>query len=73
MEISLQWHKQLLSYDAASTMGIGNFFALTWSIIAGPVTYIESINLNWVTKCFLMGEPLLIVGLNLSMILSLQI
>ena len=31
---------------------------------------IESINLNLVTKCFLMGEPLLIVVLNLLMILS---
>ena len=32
---------------------------------------IESINLNLVTKCFLTGEPLLIVGLNLLMMLSL--
>ena len=32
---------------------------------------IESITLSFVTKCFLTGEPLLIVGLNWLMILSL--
>ena len=35
------------------------------------VNNIETINLNLVTKCFLTEEPLLIVGLNLLMILSL--
>ena len=34
---------------------------------------IESINLNFVTKCFLTREPLLIVDLNLLVMLSLYI
>ena len=37
MKLLLQWYKQLLSYDTANTVKIGNLFALTWSIFAGPV------------------------------------
>ena len=29
------------SYDSAKIKKIGNFFALTWLIFAGPVTYIK--------------------------------
>ena len=39
MKMLLQLCKQLLSYDTANTLNIGDFFALTWSIYAGPVTY----------------------------------
>ena len=28
----------VISYDTANTLKIGDFFALTWSIFAGPVT-----------------------------------
>ena len=37
------------------------------------VNNIESVTLNLVTKCFLTREPLLIVGLNLLMMLSLNL
>ena len=38
MKILLQQYKQLLSYDAANTLKIGDHFALRWSIFAGLVT-----------------------------------
>ena len=34
-------YKQLLSYDTANTLKIGDFFALTWSTFADPVTIKE--------------------------------
>ena len=39
MEILLCLYKQFISYDRAKMEKIGNFFALTWLIIAGLVTY----------------------------------
>ena len=38
-EILLCLYKQFVSYDRAKTEKIGIFFALTWLIFAGPVTY----------------------------------
>ena len=38
-EILLRLCKSFVSYDRAKTEKIGNFFALTWLIFAGPVTY----------------------------------
>ena len=38
-EILLCLYKQFVSYDRAKTEKIGDFFALTWLIFAGPVTY----------------------------------
>ena len=42
MKILLQLYKYLSSYDTANTLKIGDFFVLTWSIFAGPVTYADS-------------------------------
>ena len=38
-EILLHLYKQSVSYDRAKTEKMGDFFALTWLIFAGPVTY----------------------------------
>ena len=37
--ILLCLYKQFVSYDREKTEKIGDFFALTWLIFAGPVTY----------------------------------
>ena len=33
-------YKQFVSYDRVKTEKMGDFFALTWLIFAGPVTYL---------------------------------
>ena len=33
-------YKQFVRYDRAKTEKIGDFFALTWLIFAGPVTFV---------------------------------
>ena len=38
-EILLCLYKQFVSYDRVKMEKIGDFFALTWLIFAGPVTY----------------------------------
>ena len=40
-EILLCLYKQFISYDRARTEKIGDFFALTWLIFTGPVTYMN--------------------------------
>ena len=58
MKILLQQYKQLLSYDTANTLKIGDFFALTWSTFAGPVTNVT----QWLylldsTSCIGISQP----------------
>ena len=42
-DILLCLYKHFIGYDRAKTEKIGNFFALTWLIFAGLVTFILSI------------------------------
>ena len=37
--ISFDSYKRNMSYDKAKLKKVGNFYALTWLIFAGPVTY----------------------------------
>ena len=40
VEISLQWPDQTYNCDATSLKTVAKFYALTWSNMADPVTYV---------------------------------
>ena len=42
IEILFCYYKQFVSYERAKTKKVSDFFALTWLIFAGPVTYVAT-------------------------------
>ena len=49
-EILLCLYKPFVSYDRTKMKKIGDFFVLTWLIVAGPVTYYELLVILYIAK-----------------------
>ena len=42
-------YKRIISYDRAKLKKVGDFYALTWLIFTGPVTYYVHLSRNMIT------------------------
>ena len=49
--VLLNLYKRIISYDRAKLKKVGNFYALTWLIFAGPVTYLDLLSLSITIQC----------------------